>query len=116
MRRFLLALFILAAPLGACGANTFDVLTTPANSAPVATTLAEAEQAATLVTQTVDLYVKSANPSQETLYKIMAYSNTVHAALVSLEQDRIAGRPLVFATYNSAVAGFQSYLHRITTP
>lgn len=89
--------------------NLYDVATGSVSTSQAATTLAEAEQSATLVTQAVDLYVNSANPNAATLQQLQNYSNAVHAALVSLEQANAEGGTLVFATYNAALAAFNSY-------
>jgi hypothetical protein len=98
-------------PLSSC-ANVSAAVTalTTSTAAPAAvTTLADAEQSATLVTQAVDLYVKTGNPTKATLQQLQAYSNAVHAALTTLEQANAEGGTLVFASFNAAVAAFNSY-------
>lgn len=75
-----------------------------------ATTLIEAEQAATLATQAADLYVHTGNPSGDQLNKIGALSDGVHAALVSLEDANASGKALSFSTFNAAVKAFNAYI------
>lgn len=87
----------------------FNAGTTTANAPASVTTLVEAEQSAILVTKAVDVYVNTGSPNRATLLKLQQLSNTVHAALVSLEQANAENKPLVFASFNAAVAAFNAY-------
>lgn len=73
------------------------------------TTLAEAEQAATLVTNATDLYVNTAHPSSGVLMEIKSLSDGLHAALVTLEQANAAGKSLTFSSFNAALQAFNAY-------
>lgn len=81
-----------------------------ANAPTSASTLAEAEQSATLATKAVDVYVNSASVNRADLLKIQQGNNVIHSALLTLEADRKAGTPLSFSAFNAAVASFNSYL------
>lgn len=72
-------------------------------------TLAAAEQAATLVTNAVDVYVKNGNANRAVLVELQALSNGVHAALVSLETTQKNGGSLVYGGFNAALDAFSAY-------
>lgn len=100
----------LAPAMGLALAGCSPLAANLATSTPTqVTTLAEAEQAATLVTQAADTYVTTANPSQAQLVQIQALSNAVHAALTNLEAANAADNSLVFASFNSALQAFNAY-------
>lgn len=73
------------------------------------TTLAEAEQAATLLTKAADFYVQNGNPDKAALLEIQQLSNSVHAALVSLEATNAKGGSLLFGSFNAAISAFNAY-------
>ena len=103
--------FALAFSLAGCANLTTAIgaLTTTTTAPAAVTTLGDAEQAATLVTQAVDVAVKTGKLNRATLLQLQTYSNAVHAALTTLEQANTEGGTLVFATFNAAVAAFNSY-------
>jgi hypothetical protein len=80
------------------------------------TTLAEAEQAATLVTEAADGWAVVTYMSAAQLTQIQALSSAVHAALDNLEAANAAGQSLVFASFNSALAAFNSYEAATVSP
>lgn len=119
---FIIGLAALTLSVAAC--KTMDLASTAASVAQnlstatptQVTTLAEAEQAATLVTQAADTYVTTANPSRAKLLQIKALSDAVHVALGNLEAANAAGNSLVFASFNSALQAFNSYAAATATP
>lgn len=72
-------------------------------------TLAQAEQAATIATRAVTIYVATAKPDKATAQKIGELSDALHSALTRLEADRRAGRSLVFDGFNAALSALRAY-------
>ena len=112
MNRFLKALVIisfigtpvLATQLGGC--TTIQQVLSKKTDAK---TLATALNLATGATKAVDLAVKNVDMSVATLQQLRVLNDGVHAALVSLQADQQAGRPLVFAGFNAAMDAFYAY-------
>lgn len=85
------------------------IFTTGCASTPTdAQTLATAEQSATLATQLVDEYVKNGKLNRADLVKIQQANNAIHAALITLETANLNKQPLSFASFNAAIAAFNS--------
>lgn len=74
-----------------------------------ARTLAEALQAATLVTDAVDLYVNTGNPSRATLMELQILNDGLHTALGRLQAANAADQSLWLASFNAALEAFNSY-------
>jgi len=91
-------------------AGTAAIVTQLTTQTPAqVTTLAEAEQAATLVTKAADLYVTSGAATPAQLAEIGKLSDAVHVALTALEADQTAGKSLVFDGFNAALAAFNAW-------
>lgn len=73
------------------------------------TTLAEALQAATLVTNAVDIYVNTGNPSRATLNELNVLNDGLHTALGNLQTANASNQNLYIATFNEALRAFSSY-------
>jgi len=73
------------------------------------TTLADAQTAAKLATDTVDLAVNTGKLDVATLKELKALSDGVHAALDNLEATNAAGGNLVYGSFNAALAAFNAY-------
>ena len=103
--------------LGGCsGLGSFvSGLTVSATTATPgqATTLAEAEQAATLTEKALDLYVNTGNPSPAVLNELNVLVPAVHNALVKVEQANKAGNSALIAAalaaFNQAIDAVNSY-------
>jgi len=112
MRKIALAL-VLIIPLAGCTSVASFVASTAATMSSTTPTevktLAEAEQAATLVTRAVQLYVENGNPSRATLLEIKALSDGVHAAILELDAAQRTKKSLVFDSFNAALAAFNAY-------
>jgi len=103
------AALALATPLAGC-ATVANIATELSSSTPAqVTTLAEALQAATLVTNAVDIYVNTANPSRAVLLQLQALNNGLHTALVNLQAANAANQSLLMASFNEALGAFRSY-------
>lgn len=72
-------------------------------------TLTNAITAADLATKAVDIYVNAASPSKAVLVELNALNEGLHTALTGLETDQAAGKSLVFASFNEALAAFNAY-------
>jgi hypothetical protein len=112
LRHILLAA-ALAVPLANCttvASGLSSVATSLSSSTPAqVTTLAQAVQAADLITKAVDVYVKTGNPNVATLKELQALSNAVNAALVSLNTAAQNGQSLVYDSFNAALSAFTAY-------
>lgn len=112
MRKIALAL-VLILPLAGCTSVASLVSSTAASMSSTTPTevrtLAEAEQAATLVTKAVDLYVRTGHPSRATLLELKALSDGVHAAIVELDQAQKNGKSLTYDSVNAALLAFSAY-------
>lgn len=113
-KRLLSAFAITAAlALGGCATLTSTVAQLADHAASAsphqAATLAEALQAATLITRAVDLYVNVGNPDRATLVELKALNDAVHAALTDLEAADARGGSLTFGTFNAALDAFNAY-------
>lgn len=103
------ALIGLAQPLAGCS-TVANIATELSSQTPgQVTTLAEALQAATLVTNAVDLYVNTASPSRATLLELQFLNNSLHTALTNLQAANAAGQSLAMASFNEALRAFNSY-------
>lgn len=105
----LAAVGLLAMSAAGCSSLTaaYDSLTN--QTASQVTTLADAEQAATLATKAVDVYVNSTTPDRATLTELKALNDGVHAALDNLLAAQAAGGSLTFASFNAALSAFDAY-------
>ena len=78
-----------------------------------ATTIAEAAQAATLAEQAVDLYVNTGNPSPAVLNELKSLVTAIHNTLVVAQAANASGNSAAaaaaIATFNEALAAFQTY-------
>lgn len=115
MKRALIALTLAAAlGLGGCAnlaAGLANVATSLSSSTPSqVTSLAEAQQAATLVTKGADAAVTSGKLNRATLLEINALSDGIHAAMGDLEAANAAGKSIDFAAFNAALSAYNSYM------
>ena len=97
---------ILAAAILLSGCATAASPTQPA-------TLSEAEQAATLAEQTIDVYVTSGKASPAVVAELKLLVPPIHAALVSAEASNkagdAAGVTTGLAAFNEALAAYEAY-------
>lgn len=103
------ALALAVMPLCACAPALAPAIELTSVTPQQVKTLAQAEQAATIVTRAVTVYVSTAKPDKATALKIGQLSDAVHSALARLEADRRAGRCLVFDGFNAALSAFRAY-------
>lgn len=74
------------------------------------TTLAEAVQAADLVTKGVDVYITSGAPiTKGQLQQVQIMNNVLHGALGDLLAANAAGKSLDYAAFNAALNAYQAY-------
>ncbi len=73
------------------------------------TVYGDATLAADIATRTVDLAVKTGKLDRATLLELQTLNDAVHAAWVKLKAANDAGQSLSFASFNAALAAFQSY-------
>lgn len=111
--RLAIPMFVLSLMLGAC-TTTAQVAGNIGQSLSTATpqqarTLAEAFQAATLVTNTVDAYIQLGNPNRATLEELQVLNERVHSILANLQAANSAGQSLTFAVFNEALNAFSAY-------
>jgi hypothetical protein len=115
MKRILLVSAIM---LGMVGVNscttvastTASIATYLSSPSPTqATTLAEAIQGATLVTNAVDAYVNLGIADRGTLLQLQALSNGVHQALLELMQANKDKKSISYASFNAALKAFNAY-------
>jgi hypothetical protein len=111
MKRLVVAALVGALAIGVAGCSNvtaaFDSLTGQSQSQ--VTTFADAESAATVATNAVDVYVNSASPDRATLTELKALNDGVHAALTDLQHDQTAGNSLTFGAFNAALDAFDAY-------
>lgn len=101
----MLASFLLfAVMLSGCAALT-SATTAPAS----VTTVAEAVQADTLVTKSIDAYVLNGMPNRATLIELKALNDGLHKAVDALESSNATGQPQALAVFNAALAAYNSY-------
>lgn len=74
------------------------------------TTLAEAEQAATLATQAADIAVNTGKLDRGTLQEIKTLSDSLHAALGVLQSANASGQSLDYSSFNAALAAYNAYM------
>lgn len=78
-----------------------------------AKTVAEATQAATLVEQSLDLYVKNGHPSPAVLQELQVLVPAVHNTLVRAQQANASGNSALtaaaLAAFNEATSAANSY-------
>ena len=70
-------------------------------------TLAQVEQSATLTTQAADTYVLAAHPNVAARLIIRDASNSLHAAVLTLEATPV-GTPLDLAAFDAALAALSA--------
>jgi hypothetical protein len=106
-----------AVSLGGCAdlasvASSVAVSVTTATSTQV-TTLAEAEQAATLAEQGLDLYVTTGTPSPAVVAELKVLVPALHTVLKQAEAANAAGNSALaaaaIASFNQALAALNSY-------
>jgi hypothetical protein len=90
---------------GVAGLATDLSSSTPAQ----VTTYGEATAAATLATRTVDLAVTTLTLNKATLTELNSLNEAVHTAWLQLKAANDAGQSLSFASFNAALAAYQSY-------
>lgn len=112
MKKLLLACALII-PLAGCAslAQTASGIATSLSSATPnqVTTLAEANQAATLVTKAVDVAVQTGKLDRGTLVELQTLNNSLHTALVNINSSNAEGNSLVYAAFNAALTAFNSY-------
>lgn len=112
MKRFLLVCALIV-PLAGCASlaqSVSGIATSLSSSTPSqVTTLAEANQAATLVTKAVDIAVQTGKLDRGTLLELQVLNNDLHTALTSLNASNKEGNSLVYAAFNAALTAFNAY-------
>lgn len=112
MKRVLLTAF-LCLGLSGCASvasGVVQIAQSVSSSTPSqVTTLGDAVAASTLVTQAVDVYVKTGNPSKATLLELQTLNEGLHTALTGLEQANASNQSLELAAFNEALTAFTSY-------
>lgn len=107
------AVAALSMSLAGCGSLISAGITAGGQAAPSVpnqvTTLAAAEQAATLITKATQAYVDSAKLTPAQLQQISADSDTLHTAITTLESQSAQGVALNFAAVNAALAAWNTY-------
>ena len=104
---------------GCVGLASFatNVATSLSSSTPSqVTTLAEAEQAATLVTKAADVAVNTGKLNTGTLKEINALSDAVHAAIDDLEAANANGKSLNYAAFNAALKAYNAFMTSSAIP
>ena len=112
MRNTAKILFLCIA-LGGCASlaqSVSSIATNLSSSTPSqVTSLGEANQAAKIVTDAVDVYVRTGTVSRTTLIQLQKLNKGVHDALVALNQANSAGNPLAYGAFNAALAAFNDF-------
>ena len=72
-------------------------------------TLADAVNAATLVTKAADLAVQTGKLDRPTLIEIRALNEAVHTALNALETANAQGKSLDYSAFNAALQAWDAY-------
>lgn len=114
MKKFFTAALLCVPLLTGCtsiASMVSSVATSLSSSTPTqVTTLADAVQAATLVTQATDTYINSGvTISKAQLQEIAMLSDALHTALDALEAANAAGKSLDYAAFNAALEAYESY-------
>lgn len=113
MKKLAIALLAVSLSLGGCtslASGVSSLATELSSSTPSqVSTLAAAEQAATLITKSADLYVNTGSPNRAVLLEILNLSDALHTALGALEVANSAGNSLDYAAFNAALLAYQSY-------
>lgn len=113
--RLVLAVAFIAATisLGGCGQLISAGITTAGQASPTipnqVTTLAAAEQTATLITKATQAYVDNAKLTKAQLQQISTDSDALHSAITTLESQNAQGVALNFAAVNAALAAWNTY-------
>lgn len=99
--------------LAGCGSLISAGITAGGQAAPAVpnqvTSIAEAEQAATLITKATQAYVDNAKLTKAQLVQISADSDALHSAITTLESQNGQGVALNFAAVNAALAAWNTY-------
>lgn len=95
-------------PLGLAGCARVPAALTTQTPAQV-TTLAEAEEAATIAVDAADAYVKSGASTPAQRATIRQLAGVIGSDALALQQARDTGQPLVFGAINAALSNFATF-------
>jgi PBP1b-binding outer membrane lipoprotein LpoB len=115
MKRMMLIAGALALAMFAGGCTTAasglaSLATSMSSSTPQQVqTYAKATEVADLATRTVDLAVNNVKFSKATLIELQALNDSLHDAWLKLKTAKDAGQSLSFASFNAALAAYQTY-------